>query len=199
MTPHPVQFCVEPSRIDRVQVIVRLAVLVALGAIGCSSLYWVLYLALPAGAALMVSRDGGQQYLSKDTPGVVRVLRWLAGAYAYLWLLTDAVPTTEAGGPVDLTVEVGGNPTANSAMFRLVTSLPALLLLAILSMAAMVLWIVAAVFVLATERVPAGIRDFIGMKLRYQFRLVAYLLSLVDAYPVLAESPLPHTPHSGAA
>jgi hypothetical protein len=199
MSPHPVRFQVEPSRLARVHVVIRLALLAALAAIGCSSVYWLLYLAVPAVAALLVSRDRAERYLGDDAPGVIRVLRWLAGAYAYLWLLTDAMPTSEVGGPVELAVEVGGKPTANSALLRLVTSLPALLLLAILSMAAAMLWIVGAVTILATERVPAAITGFISMKLRYQFRFVAYHLSLVDAYPVLADSPLTHTPHSDAA
>jgi hypothetical protein len=199
MSPHPVQFHVEPSRMHRVQVVVRLALLLALAAIGCSSVYWLLYLALPVVAALLVSRDGAVLYLGRDAPGVIRVLRWLAGAYAYLWLLTDALPTSEAGGPVELAVEVGGTPTPNSALVRLVTSLPALLLLAILSMAAVLLWMIGAIAILATERMPAAIADFISMKLRYQFRVVAYHLSLVDAYPALADSPLAHAPHSDAA
>jgi hypothetical protein len=186
---------------NRLQVVIRLAILAALATIGCSSVYWLLYLALPALAALLVSRDGTERYLADDAPGIVRVLRWCAGAYAYLWLLTDALPTTGAGvrGPVELSVEVGGKPTASSALLRLLTSLPALLLLAVLSLAAALLWIVAAVAVLATERIPAAIADFLAMKLRYQFRLVAYHLSLVDAYPALADAPLTITdeaPHA---
>ena len=198
MSPHPVRLHVEPGRINRVQVVVRLATLAALAAIGCSSIYWVLYVALPVLAALLLSRDGAERYLAGDAPRIVRVLRWFAGAYAYLWLLTDTPPGAEAS-PVELTVDAGGRPAAASALFRVVTSLPALLLLAILSMVAAVLWIVGAIAILATERVPQAITDFIAMKLRYQFRLVAYHLSLVDEYPVLVDSPLPHTPHSGAA
>jgi len=181
---------------QRVQVLIRLAVLVALGAIGCSSVYWLLYLALPVVAALLVSRDGADGYLGHDAPLIVRVVRWFASAYAYLWLLTDALPTSDGGGPVALAVDVGGRPTPGSALVRLLTSLPALLLLAILSMAAALLWIVAAIAVLVSERVPAAIADFIAMKLRYQFRVVAYHLSLVDAYPSLSELPLAGTPRS---
>jgi hypothetical protein len=183
----------------RVQVVVRLALLAALAAIGCSSLYWVLYLALPVLAALLVSRDGARGYLEGDAPGIVRVLRWCAGTYAYLWLLTDRLPTLEGDGPVELTVDAGGTPTPGSALWRLVTSLPALLLLAVLSLAASVLWILGAVAILATGRTPAWIADFIAMKLRYQFRIATYHLSLVDAYPALADSPLPLAPHSGTA
>ena len=79
---------------------------------------------------------------------------------------------------------------------RLLTGLPALLLLAILSMAAALPWIVAAIAVLVSERVPAAIADSIAMKLRYHFRVVAYHLSLVDAYPSISELPLAGTPRS---
>jgi hypothetical protein len=79
-----------------------------------------------------------------------------------------------------------------SALTRLVTSLPALLVLALLSVVAGLLWIVAAVTVLVRERVPAGIARFIAIVLRYQFRLVAYHLSLVDRYPSLQEGTVVH-------
>ena len=200
MDAYPVELHVDPSRMHRGHVLVRLALLAALAAIGCSSAYWLLYLALPMIAALLVSRDGSDRYLDRDAVDIVGVLRWFAGAYAYLWLLTDALPTSEASGPVVLSVEAGGRPTVSSALWRLLTSLPALLLLAILSMAASLLWIVGAIAILVAGRVPAAITDFISMKLRYQFRLVAYHLSLVDAYPALADSRLVHSqsPHSDA-
>jgi hypothetical protein len=194
MSRHPVTFHVEPAPRKRVQVAIRLAILAALAILGCSSVYWLLYLALPVLAALLVSRDGSEGYVADDAPRVVRVLRWLAGAYAYLWLLTDAVPSE--GGAVDLSVDIGGRPTAGSALLRLITSLPALLLLAVLSMAAALLWVVGAIAILATERIPAAIADFLAMKVRYQFRLAAYHLSLVDVYPVLADSPLTQAPHA---
>ncbi len=184
---------------QRVQVLIRLALLAALAAVGCSSAYWLLYLALPVVAALLVWRDGTGRYFVDDAPGIIRVLRWLAGAYAYLWLLTDALPTSEPGASVELTVEVGGRPTVGSALLRLITSLPALLLLTILSIAAAVLWVIGAVAMLVTERVPPAIGDFIAMKLRYQFRAIAYHLSLNDVYPTLADAPFPHAPRSDAA
>jgi hypothetical protein len=198
VSSHPVQFQVEPSPMRRVQVVIRLALLAALAAVGCSSIYWIAYLALPVAAAMLVSRDGAVEYLGADSPRILRVVRWLAGAYAYLWLLTDVVPTTEPVGPVELTVEVGGRPTPASAIARLVTSLPALVLLAVLSIAASIFWVFGAIAILTSERVPAGIADFIAMKLRYQFRLIAYHLSLVDAYPTLAELRLAPTPPRGA-
>lgn len=192
-------FRVEPSRLRRLHVAIRLAALVTLGSIGCSSAYWVLYLALPVLAALLISRDGARGYLNRDAPVTIGVLRWLAMAYAYLWLLTDALPAADVRGPVELSIEVSGQPTAGSALKRLIASFPALVLLVVMSIIAVPFWIVGAVMVLAAERVPPAITDFIAMKLRYQFRLVAYHLSLVEAYPVATDSGQPHTPRTGAA
>jgi hypothetical protein len=188
---HPVRFRVEvPPRLARIHVLIRLALLLAIATIGYSSVYWLLYLGGPALVALLVAQRGGERYRAEDAPRVVRALRWLAGAYAYLWLLTDALPTAGAGGPVELEVEPGPPPTATSALLRLVTSLPALLLAALLSLAAGLLWIVGGVFVLVAERLPPAIAGFIALALRYHAQLAAYHLSLVDRYPTL-ESPQP--------
>jgi len=199
MTPHPVQFQAAPSRMSRVHVGVRLAAIVVLSSVACSSGYWLLYLAVPAFAALLIARDGPEGYLERDAPASIRVLQWLADAYAYLWLLTDAVPSAQVRPAPRLTIELGGKPTVGAALWRLVTSLPALLLLIVVSIVAAVLWIVGAISILATERVPSAITDFVAMKLRYQFRLVAYHLSLVDVYPVVADAPQPHAPPTGTA
>lgn len=196
MIRQSVQFRFESSPMSRAQVGVRVVLLLALASIGCSSLYWLLYLALPAIAGLLISRDGAEGYLAKDAPRVVRVLRLAAGVYAYLWLLTDNVPSADVDGPVELTVAVGGSPSVSSALRRLVTSLPALLLLAALSIVAALLWVIGALAILATGRVPTAIAEFVAMKVGYQFRLVAYHLSLVDAYPSLADLPAGHLPRS---
>jgi hypothetical protein len=183
MSPHPIRFQVPaaPGR-ERIQIAVRLVLLVALAAIGCSSVYWLAYLATPAVVALFVLQEGSQRYLSERAPVLVRALRWLAGAYAYLWLLTDALPGA-SDHPVSFEVELGGNPSASSALGRLILSLPAVVVWMVLSFAAGLLWFAAALCVLASERVPAALSDFIEATLRYQFRLVAYHLSLVDRYP----------------
>jgi hypothetical protein len=190
---HPVHLRIEPSAtMARVHVVIRLALLLALGALGVSSLYWLLYLVLPAIAALVISQRGAPRYLSEDAPRIVRVLRWLAGAYAYLWLLTDAFPTPEPGGAVELEVEVAGSPTPSSALLRILNSLPALLILVLLSMAASIVWLIGAVVILIRQRMPAALASFLGLTLRYQFRLAAYHLSLVDRYPSFEEESAAH-------
>lgn len=199
MTTHPAQLQIEtPQRMQRIHVLIRLVLLAALGTVGCSSVYWLLYLALPGIAALLLANDGPEPYLADDAPKLVRVLRWLASAYAYLWLLTDAYPTAE-GGPVDLQIEVGGKPTAGSALLRLLTSIPALLLLALMSFAATVLWLIEAIVILVRARPSAALSDFLALTLRYQFRLIAYHLSLVERYPSLQSAgPQQHTARLGA-
>ena len=193
MGTHPVQFCVQSAnRMERTHVLIRLALLLALGAVGCSSIYWFLYLALPALAALFISDKGGQRYLAEDAPRMVRILRWIVAAYAYLWLLTDTFPTREANGPVELKVDVSGSPTTRSALLRLLLSLPALLLLVVLSIAAGFLWLIGALVILVRQRIPAAIADFLALTLRYQFRLIAYHLSLVHAYPSFVQPLVPH-------
>jgi hypothetical protein len=121
----------------------------------------------------------------------VPVLRWLASAYGYLWLLTDVLPTAQ-GSPIDLKIEAGGRPTASSALLRLLFSLPALVVLAVLSAASGILWVVGAVLILIRRRLPDAIADVLAFTLRFQFQLVAYHLSLVDRYPSLRADQIAH-------
>ena len=199
MMNHPVGFHVEPSRMEPIHVVIRLALLAAFSAVGCSSLYWLLFLVVPAIVALLVSQKGSARYLAEDAPGIVGALVWLARAYAYLWLLTDRFPTLKDDSPVDVDIETGGAPTPGSALLRVVYSLPALVLAAILSLAAGILWVIGAIAVLFTRRLPAWVGDFLAMTLRFDLRLAAYHLSIVAAYPSLDAPALPHAPPSGAA
>jgi hypothetical protein len=204
MDAHPLQLRVEPaSQMDRMQVVIRLLLLVALGVLGCSSAYWFLYLVLPTLVAMRISQTSAQRYLTDDGPRIARVLGWLAEAYAYLWLLTDALPSgaRPLNAPqraVDLDVTPVGAPTPSTVLLRLVTSLPALLMLGLLSLAAGLLWPIGAIWILARRRLPGVLVDFFLMTLRGQFRLIAYHLSLVDRYPTFDDSLTGRdVPHSG--
>jgi len=187
---HPVQLAVEPPRkTERIHVATRLAFLLAFSALGCSAIYWAVYLALPAAVAVVLTRKGSERYLAEDAPRILSVLRWLASADGYLWLLTDVLPTAE-GSPIDLKIENGGRPTPGSALLRLLLSLPALVVLAVLSAASGILWVVGAVVILVRKRLPDAIADILSFTLRFQFQLVAYHLSLVERYPSLRADPV---------
>jgi hypothetical protein len=165
--------------------------MLALGLIHFDRVYGVAYLAVPALVALALGSRGAGRYIAEDAPRLARLLHWLAAAGAYLSLLTD-VPPTMAPGHVELVVEAGGAPTVGSALLRLVTSLPALVLVAVLSIVASLCWLVGAVCILVAERLPGALRSFLTLTLRTQLRLAAYHLSIVDAYPSIAEAPVAH-------
>ena len=171
----------------RAHVVTRLVLLIALGTLGCSSLYWVFYLAAPALAAIRISQRAPQGYLKDDGPRLARILDWLAGAYAYLWLLTDAFPSSEPAGPVRLELTPMGEPTPTSALLRLLTTLPAFAILGALSIVASLLWPIGAITILVGRRLPGVLFDLFLLTLRGQFRLIAYHLSLVDRYPYFEE------------
>jgi hypothetical protein len=196
---HPVSLRVQCSPdCDRVQVVIRLALLAALGAIGHSSVVCVAYLAVPPLVALRIQQKGGSRYLAEDGPRITAALRWLAGAYGYLWLLTDDLPTSE-GGAIRLGIESDATPTTRSALARLIWSLPALMVGLVLSLAAVLVWIAAVVCALVERRVPAAIADFLTAVLRFQVRLFAYHLSLVARYPIFDTSIAPEASGPSAA
>jgi hypothetical protein len=200
MTAHPVQFHVEaPAQMERIHIVIRLAILLALGTVAWSSVYWFVYLLIPAAAALVISQKSYQRYFAEDAPPIGRVLHWLAAAYAYLWLLTDRFPTGADQGPVEFRLEVQSAPTVSSALLRLIYTLPALFVLVIISIAASFLWIIGAITIVLSGKLPSAFANFFALKLRYQFRLLAYHLSLVDQYPSFAEAPLTQAPHSATA
>jgi hypothetical protein len=194
MGSHPVRLAIAPGPPlrQRSHVVVRLALLIALVALGFTSLWWALYLALPAGAALIASQKGGARYLAEDAPAIVRALGWVAATAAYLALLTDAFPTRDAASPVSLEVETGGAPTTASALLRLLYSVPALLVAALLACAASLAWLFGALAILVGRRLPVAVADFLELTLRYELRLAAYHLSLVERYPSFEEAPLAH-------
>lgn len=184
-----------PPRYDRLQLVVRALFLFLLALVG-APLGWVfgvLYLALPAAAAATISTSGPGRYRTEVGPRLVRGLRWLLALHAYLALLTDRPPIRAEALGVQLEVEGGGTPTVASSLLRLVTSLPAALLLWVLGLVAAVLWVVGAVAILATERCPAIVVDFQRGLLRAFARFLVHHASLV-AGPVPLRLDTGHEP-----
>lgn len=185
MMRYPVTFDVAPpERFDRVQVLLRVLILAVLGMIGVSG-GWVvllLYLALPAAAAVVVESRGAEAYLVRTAPEVERVLRWLLSLSAYMTFLSDRFP---AGKETMVTFEVTptGVPTRNGALLRLLTSLPEALVLAVVGIVAGFVSFVSCLFVLLAARVPEVLIRFQRGYLRWQARLAAYHASLVDVPP----------------
>jgi hypothetical protein len=178
----------KPEKFDRVQLALRLAVVIVLsilaGAIG-----WIVglvYLIFPVLAAIFISSKGAEKFLNEDGPRMTGWLRWVLALYSYLGLLTDKLPTEKPEEHVKYEVTPGGSPTVGSALLRIIFAIPSALVLALLSFVAGILWIIAAIMILIQENYPDGIYNFNLGVMRWEARLLAYLASLVDPYPPFA-------------
>ena len=181
MNGYPVVLDVErPPTFQRAHVFLRVALLVVIGWIGHP--LGLLWLGLPLVAAILVAQKSGQRYLDEDGPTVARVLNWILDLVAYLALLTDELPRAD-GHAARFEVVRSGSPTLGSTLLRIVYAIPSLIVLALLTLAAVVVWVIAVVFVLSEERYPEGIRRFLVGIVRWEACLLAYLASLVDRYP----------------
>jgi Domain of unknown function (DUF4389) len=184
-TPYPVAFDVErPPSFARAHVVLRVVLLVVVGWLGHPA--GLLWLGLPVVAAILVSQKGGLRYLEEDGPTLVRVLNWLLELVAYLALVTDRLPGAGEQPVVRLRVERSGSPTVGTSLLRILAAIPSVIVLALLTWVATIVWLVALVFVLVDEQYPSAIWRFLVGILRWEARLLAYLASLVDEYPPFA-------------
>jgi hypothetical protein len=67
--------------------------------------------------------------------------------------------------------------------FRLILAIPQLIVVAILGIAALLVWLIAFFAVLFTGRWPEGLRTFVVGYMRWVTRVEAYIGLLTDAYP----------------
>lgn len=190
MTSYPVSFSVtRPERFDRLGLGLRIVLLLVLSVVGITmgAIFGLLYLGLPVVAAIALRHGDTARFHAEDAPRLTRALRWVMGASAYLALLTDRFPETDAD--VRFAIEPGAwsfagrGPTVGGALVRILSGIPSALVLGILGFAAWVVWLVAAVLILFTEHYPEGLFAFQCGVLRWQARLLAYQASLVEAYP----------------
>jgi len=186
MSEYPVHYRVErPDRFTRLQLLVRVVAFCALGALGLSfgTVFLFAYLALPVYAASRLAASDPAEYAAHDGPRVVGALRWLAAVCAWAGLITDHLPARTPDEIVKLEIESAANPTASSAMWRILTGLPSALVLAVLCWIGGLVWLWAALSILFAQRVgPGAFHYLVGLQ-RWSIRLLAYQASLVDEYP----------------
>ena len=177
----PVTFDVErPVAFQRAHVFLRVALLIVVGWIGHP--YGLLWLGLPAAAAILISQKGGQRYVDESGPTVTRILNWILDLTAYLALLTDELPGA-GEHPVRFEVERFGSPTVGSALLRILYAIPSLFVLAFLAFVGAIVWVIAVVLVLVNETYPESLWHFLRGIVSWEARLFAYLASLTDRYP----------------
>lgn len=185
MSPHPVDIAIEsPARFDPVQILVRLLLAIALGFLGVTTgwLGCALYIVLPAVAAVFISSRGPDEYLREVAPVLSRVLAWVVRFHAYMLMVVDR-PELAGGAAVRVAVHAGGRPSTGSALLRLLTSLPAALVLAVLLVPASLFALIGVVTILIARTQPEPLLRFQRAVVCYAGRLAAYHASLVDAYP----------------
>jgi hypothetical protein len=185
---YPVRIEVDvPARFERMQVALRLAILVALVMLFQSGvlLYGLSYLLLPLVAVLLIQRHGGEAYLQQDAPRIIDVLEWFAGFCAYMLFATDSLPLDASRRPLRLRVNVGGAPSVRGALTRYLSSLPHFILLALVGVMACVLAVIAAIGVVLNGHYSNGMRSFQQEYVGWLARALAYHASLVADFPPL--------------
>jgi hypothetical protein len=179
---YPVVFdSVRPERFDRAQVFLRIVVLLILESVGS-----VLYLGIPVLAGIMISRKGGQRFMDEDAPRIAGWLHWIVAVASYVGFLSDRFPTERPDTAARFEVTPSGIPTVGTAVLRILTSIPSVLVLALLCLVGALGWIVAAISVLITRSYPNWLYGYLRAVVRWGARLLAYHSSIVDRYPPFA-------------
>ncbi|HEY5271887.1 MAG TPA: DUF4386 family protein [Acidimicrobiales bacterium] len=181
---YPVNFDLErPETMSRAHVFLRIALLILLSWIaGSGGGVGLVYLGVPAAAAILIARKGGARYVDEDGPRVTGWLAFIIVVLAYLALLTDELP---GNGRQSVQFEIvrSGSPTVGSALWRIVNAIPSALVLFLISLISSIVSLIAAVSILVTEHYPEGLWNFQRAVVRWEARLLGYLASLVETYP----------------
>jgi hypothetical protein len=173
------------ERFERMQLLLRLLVCMAIGVLHQSmgGIFGALYLLLPVVVAILISRKGGAGFLDEDSHWLVLSLEWVIGLYAYLLFVTDRFPLPSQPRHARLIVQPTGTPSVGHALARLLLSIPHAFVLAILGLVSGIVWLLAAVMILFTERYPSGLHAFQRKYVAWMARFFVYHASLVEAYP----------------
>ena len=114
----------------------------------------------------------------------VALMRFQARAYGYLALLTDRFPVFEGEYPIDFEVRYPDRLNRwKVAIWKIITSIPHIIILIFLYLAAFVVVVIAWFAILFTGRYPQGLHTFVAGVFHWSLRVQAYIFSLTDEYP----------------
>jgi hypothetical protein len=193
----------QPERFARVQLIVRLLILVVPSMLGISVWpFGLLYVGLPLVAAVLLTNESGERFIAVHAPPIARALGFVLELFAYLSFVTDRFPSFSGSTDADLRIRIAprGTPALGSALQRLLTGIPSALALLLCGVLSCFVTVVAAIGVLFTARYSGALWGFQLGVLRWQARLFAYQASLIDVYPPFTldtspdETALPQAP-----
>ncbi len=120
------------------------------------------------------------------------IIRYLQRTYGFVLLLTEEYPPFDfatsgadgSGYPIRVDIEHDPGPRNRlTTFFRLILAIPHFIVVAALSVAAIVAYVIGWFGVLFSGRMPAGIRAFLINVGRWIVRLDGYLWLLTDDYP----------------
>jgi hypothetical protein len=184
-----VTFDVErPARFSRGAVPLRALILFVFFIPG--SINWVASLFyLPITTAVLVHQKGSERFLAEDHERLTVLIGWIVGIYSYFAFLTDrfALDARESSD-IHFGVEPSGTPTTRSALLRIVTSLPNVIVFGVFGIAALGVWLIAGFLIFVTGNYPRSLYAYQRGINRWQARLFTYHTSLVDNYPPFALS-----------
>jgi hypothetical protein len=109
-----------------------------------------------------------------------------ARTYTYMSFLYDAYPPIgDRAGETGLALECTYEEQANrvTTLFRLILAIPALLLLLVLAVGALIVAVVAWFVILFTAKMPEGLFRYLLKVHQLGVRFNAYLLLMTDTYP----------------
>jgi hypothetical protein len=113
-------------------------------------------------------------------------LRYVTHVYAYAYLVADAFPEfdgRQGAYPVELSIAGPQRQDRLTVAFRAALAVPAFIVASAYSGVAFVATVLGWFAVLATGRMPRGLRNAIALWLRYQQQLLGYLFLLTEHYP----------------
>lgn len=114
------------------------------------------------------------------------VLDWQARAYTYTGLMYDTYPNfafEKGGEPVQFTAEYEESADRLTNGLRIIWAIPAIIVMAALSIAGMVVTLICWFAIVFTGTQPRGMFDFLVKVHRYAVRTNAYITLLTDTYP----------------
>jgi hypothetical protein len=182
---YPVTFNItQPVKFQRIQIALRFIIVFLLSIINTLCyIYTSLYLVIPFVASLLISQKGAEKYLQENHTNITKWLSYLIGFNAYLGLLTDKFPIDNAFNHFDLKVTPGGKPTIGDPLLRIILALPHFIALIVVAIPFVVLYPLAAIFILATENYPDFLYSYFRGYIRWQTRVYFYLTAVVEEYP----------------
>jgi len=187
-SPHVHFDVAQPRRFSRAGVPARCAVLLLFFIPG--SINWVASLFyLPITTAVLVRQKGAERFFAEDQERMTDLIRWIIGLYSYFAYLTDTVSLDFERSGIMFDVDQSGSPTPRSALSRMATGIPNVIVFGVFGIAALGVWVIASLSIVVTGRYPRPLYAYQRGINRWQARLFSYQTSLVDDYPPFMLAP----------